>query len=195
MSLALRSLCVFCGSSAGTDPAFGDAARRLGRALANEGVSLIYGGGRIGLMGQLAEATLDAGGTVVGIIPRHLRTTEVAFERVSELVVVDDMHTRKRAMFDRSDAFCILPGGIGTLDETFEILTWKQLRLHHKPVILVNVAGYWSPWIDLIDHMVAEGFSGAATTSLYTVITDVESVLATARAAPLPDYVSESRLF
>lgn len=178
----LKSLCVFCGSSAGIDPGHGEAAARLGRQLAAEGVRLIYGGGQLGLMGILAQAVMEAGGQVVGVIPEHLTRVEKAYDEVTELHVVDSMHTRKFKMFDLAEAFAVLPGGMGTMDETFEILTWKQLRLHTKPIILVNQQGYWQPWLDLANHIIGSGFAHPDTACLYSVVDSVEQVLPTARA-------------
>ncbi|MBC7908401.1 MAG: TIGR00730 family Rossman fold protein [Rhodospirillaceae bacterium] len=178
----LKSLCVFCGSGAGNDPGYRDAAARLGRHLAAEGIRLVYGGGQLGLMGVLAEAVIGGGGTVIGIIPEHLTRVEKAYDDVTELHVVDSMHTRKHKMFNMADAFAVLPGGMGTMDETFEILTWKQLRLHSKPIILVNQHNYWQPWLELTNHIIASGFAHPETARLYTVIDDVDEVLPTARA-------------
>ncbi|MGE5475065.1 MAG: TIGR00730 family Rossman fold protein [Bacteroidales bacterium] len=178
----LKSLCVFCGSSAGTDPRLGDAAARLGRHLAGNGVRLIYGGGELGLMGILAKSVMENGGHVTGIIPEHLTRVEKAYDGVTELHVVDSMHTRKHRMFAMADAFAVLPGGMGTLDETFEILTWKQLRLHAKPILLVNQAGYWQKWLDLAAHVIANGFAHPETQRLYTVVDDVDRILPAARA-------------
>jgi uncharacterized protein (TIGR00730 family) len=178
----LKSLCVFCGSGAGNDPAYREAAGRLGRQLAAEGIRLVYGGGQLGLMGVLAEAVIGGGGTVIGIIPEHLTRVEKAYDDVTELHVVDSMHTRKHKMFTMADAFAVLPGGMGTMDETFEILTWKQLRLHTKPIIVVNQQGYWQPWLDLTNRIVAEGFAHPETARLYSVVHDVDEVLPTARA-------------
>jgi uncharacterized protein (TIGR00730 family) len=178
----LKSLCVFCGSSAGTDPRLSDAAARLGRHLAGNGVRLIYGGGELGLMGILAKSVMENGGHVIGIIPEHLTRVEKAYDGVTELHVVDSMHTRKHRMFAMADAFAVLPGGMGTLDETFEILTWKQLRLHAKPILLVNQAGYWQKWLDLAAHVIANGFAHPETQRLYTVVDDVDHILPAARA-------------
>jgi uncharacterized protein (TIGR00730 family) len=191
----LTSLCVFCGSSPGADPRHRDAAARLGRQMAEAGVDLVFGGGHLGMMGALAEAALEAGGRVVGVIPEHLMRAEAAFLEISELIVVDSMHTRKRRMFEMADAFCILPGGLGTLDETFEILTWKQLRLHNKPVVLVNLEGYWSPWLDLIDGIVGGGFAQPDVSRLFSVVDDVDAVLSTARAEIGAALSGDSRLF
>jgi uncharacterized protein (TIGR00730 family) len=192
---ALRSLCVFCGSATGNDVKHTAAARILGQRLADAKINLIYGGGRIGLMGVLAESVVAAGGYAVGIIPRHLQEAEVAFDDVSELIVVEDMHTRKRAMFDRADAFCVLPGGLGTLDETFEIMTWKQLGLHKKPIIIANLEGYWSPWLGLIDHVIGAGFSRPSVRGLFSVVDKIEDILPTVARDLVPPAQSLSALF
>src|SRR5437764_819991 len=154
----IRRLCVYCGSSGAVDRQYREAASELGACLAAAGIGLVYGGGRVGLMGLLAEAALAAGGEVIGIIPARLRDLEVAQTNATELVVVDSMHERKRQMAERADAFAILPGGIGTLDEMFEILSWKQLGLHRKPILLVDIGGYWAPLRALLDHIVERGF-------------------------------------
>jgi uncharacterized protein (TIGR00730 family) len=181
----LTSLCVYCGSSGAVDARYRDAAIRLGTTLAEQRVTLVYGGGRVGLMGLLADACLQAGGTVVGVIPEFLRRAEVGHGAVTELVVVDTMHERKRTMFERSDGFVILPGGLGTLEETFEILTWKQLQLHDKPIVVVDVAGYWEPLAALIDHVIGENFARPEARALLTVVDDVDQVLpALERTAP-----------
>ena len=154
----LKSVCVFCGSAAGTDPRFAEAARATGTLLAQRGLALVYGGGHVGLMGEVADAALAAGGKVAGVIPQHLMRPEVAHLGLSELVVVDSMHQRKRLMADRADAFLVLPGGYGTLDETFEMLTWLQLGLQHKPLALINIAGYFDPLLRWLRHAVECGF-------------------------------------
>jgi uncharacterized protein (TIGR00730 family) len=179
----ISSLCVYCGSGFGTDPEHRAATVVLGRALAAAGVTLVYGGGKVGLMGVLADACLSAGGRVVGIIPAFLYNREVGHGGASELIIVDSMHQRKQTMFERSDAFCILPGGLGTLDETFEIMTWRQLRLHDKPIILVDHRGYWRPFLDLIEATVAGGFAPASARALVTVVNRPEEVLPAAFAA------------
>jgi uncharacterized protein (TIGR00730 family) len=153
----MRSVCVFCGSARGADPAFADAARLLGTELARRGLALVYGGGRVGLMGEVATAALAAGGAVVGVIPRALSAKEIAFAEATELVVVESMHARKALMADRADAFVALPGGFGTCDELFEVLTWAQLRIHGKPVGLLNVAGFFTPLLAWLDGVVAAG--------------------------------------
>jgi uncharacterized protein (TIGR00730 family) len=174
----IRSLCVYCGSSGAVESQYRDAASELGAHLAQAGIALVYGGGRIGLMGLLADAALAAEGKVTGIIPSHLRDAEVAHRGVTELVVVDSMHERKRLMAERADAFAILPGGIGTLDEMFEIVSWKQLRLHDKPILLVDIGGYWAPLRALLDHIIDTGFAGAQTRGLLKVVPSVAALMA-----------------
>lgn len=154
----IRNVCVYCGSHEGRNPAYIEAARALGRAFVADGIRLIYGGARIGLMGAIAREMLDAGGEVTGIIPKFLTDLEGTFPDVTDLVVTTDMHDRKQAMFDRADAFVALPGGIGTLEELVEMMTWLQLGQHAKPIVIANIDGFWQPLIDLIDHMVEEGF-------------------------------------
>jgi uncharacterized protein (TIGR00730 family) len=155
--MPVRSVCVFCGSAAGARPGYAAAARELGRALAAGNMTLVYGGGRVGLMGEIASATLAAGGRVVGVIPHALARKEIAQEDCTELFEVETMHERKALMADRSDAFVALPGGYGTCDELFEILTWAQLGIHHKPVAVLNVNGFFTPLLAWLDHLVAEG--------------------------------------
>src|SRR5579883_15172 len=141
----VKRLCVYCGSSSQVDEIYRRAAARLGQVIAQAGIELVYGGGRVGLMGLMADAALAAGGRVIGVIPHLLHDREVGHAGVGELIVVGSMHERKQRMFDLADAFVMLPGGLGTLDETIEILTWKQLGLHDKPVIIADIAGYWAP--------------------------------------------------
>ena len=173
----LTRLCVYCGSAAGFDARYQDAARELGGALAKAGIELIFGGGRVGLMGVLADAVLAGGGRVVGIIPRRLRDAELAHPGAGELVIVGSMHERKRQMAERADAFAILPGGIGTLDETFEILTWRQLGLHDKPIFLVDAAGYWQPLRDLLDHLSAQGFTESLVPKVLEIVSNVDELM------------------
>jgi uncharacterized protein (TIGR00730 family) len=174
----IRSLCVYCGSSGAVEAQYRDAASELGANLAQAGIALVYGGGRIGLMGLLADAALAAEGKVTGIIPSHLRDAEVAHHGLTELVVVDSMQERKRVMAERADAFAILPGGIGTLDEMFEIVSWKQLRLHDKPILLVDIGGYWAPLRALLDHIIDTGFAGAQTRGLLQVVPSIAALMA-----------------
>jgi uncharacterized protein (TIGR00730 family) len=177
--MKLESVCVYCGSSPGNDPGYAGAAERLGEALASAGIRLIYGGGSIGLMGVLARAVLRHGGEVNGIIPGFLRDRELALPDVTDLTVTSDMHSRKRQMFDRADAFVALPGGIGTLEEVVEMMTWVQLGHHRKPIILVNHEGFWEPLIRLLDHMAGTGFLRPAAdgSALFQTVTDVGEVL------------------
>jgi uncharacterized protein (TIGR00730 family) len=169
----IRCLCVYCGSSGAVEVRYREAASELGGRLAAAGVELVFGGGRVGLMGLLADAALAANGRVTGIIPSHLRSAELAHPGVSELVVVGSMHERKRLMAERADAFAVLPGGIGTLDEMFEIVSWKQLGLHDKPILLVDVGGYWAPLLALFDHIVDSGFARPQTRGLLRVVPSV----------------------
>jgi uncharacterized protein (TIGR00730 family) len=149
----IRTVCVYCGSSPGTDPAFMEAARRFGELLAIDGVGLVYGGGSRGLMGAVATAVLDHGGHVTGIIPEFLESREQTLQRAQEIIVTPDMHVRKQTMFDKADAFVALPGGIGTLEELVEQLTWAQLGRHKKPILILNIRGFWDPLCALLDHM------------------------------------------
>jgi len=181
----IRSVCVYCGSAGAVDQRYRAAAAELGRSLAAAGIALVFGGGRIGLMGVAAEAALAAGGRVVGVIPAALRDAELAHQGVSELVVVDTMHDRKRVMAERADAFAVLPGGIGTLDEAFEILTWRQLGLHDKPIFLVDVADYWQPLRTLLDHIVEQRFATSLVPRLIEIVPSVAALMAAlGRAAP-----------
>ena len=154
----IKTVCVYCGSGPGTNPRFVEAAIAFGRILAESGIRLVYGGGSIGLMGAVANSVLDHGGTVTGIIPDFLTIRENALKRVQEMIVTPDMHERKRLMFERSDAFVALPGGIGTLEELVEQLTWQQLGRHSKPVLIANVEGFWEPLLSLLAHMRATQF-------------------------------------
>lgn len=154
----LKSICVYCGSSFGHDTAYLDAARSLGRMIGEAGLSLVYGGGSVGLMGAVAKSALDHGAQVTGIIPEFLQQREVMLHEVSDLIVTRDMHERKKLMFQKSDAFVALPGGIGTLEEVVEMMTWAQLGQHRKPVLLANINGFWSPLLELLDHMRKEAF-------------------------------------
>lgn len=155
---AVRSVCVFCGSQAGARPAYVEAARELGTILARRGIALIYGGGHVGMMGAIADAALAAKGRVIGVIPEHLMRPEIAHQGLTELRIVDSMHTRKRLMAERADAFVVLPGGYGTFEEMFEMITWLQLRLHAKPVGMINVEGYFDHLLAFLRHGAAEGF-------------------------------------
>jgi uncharacterized protein (TIGR00730 family) len=177
------SICVYCGSSSDVAQSYKDAAVHLGREAGERGVEIIYGGGRVGLMGLVADAAIAAGGKVTGIIPSHILEMEVAHQTLTELIVVENMHQRKMMMFDRSEAFVILPGGLGTLDEAFEILTWKQLGLHRKPIVVANINGYWDGLLALVRHGVDEGFIRPRHARLFAEVDDIAAVLpALARA-------------
>jgi uncharacterized protein (TIGR00730 family) len=154
----IKTVCVYCGSGAGTNPLFIESAKAFGKVLAENGIRLVYGGGSLGIMGAVASSVLDHGGKVTGIIPDFLKLKENALKRVQEMIVTPDMHERKRQMFERSDAFVALPGGIGTLEELVEQLTWQQLGRHSKPVLLANIDGFWEPLFALIAHMRATQF-------------------------------------
>ena len=191
----IRALCVYCGSSGAVAAPYREAASELGGSLAAAGIEIVFGGGRVGLMGLLADAGLAGGGRVTGIIPARLRDAELAHRGVSELAVVDGMHERKRLMAERADAFAVLPGGIGTLDEMFEILSWRQLGLHDKPIFLVDIDGYWTLLRGLLDHIVERGFASAATRRLVQVVPSVAALMAALRdaAAPTRDTGPERR--
>jgi uncharacterized protein (TIGR00730 family) len=177
VAVRIRRLCVYCGSATGADPRFSEAAAALGTGLAAADIELVYGGGRNGLMGVIADAVLAGGGTAIGVIPRHLQDRELAHLGLSELVIVDTMHQRKQAMAERSDAFAVLPGGVGTLDETVEILSWRQLGLHGKPIYIVDIAGYWSPLATLFDHIVASDFAAPIVPRLIRFLPDIAALL------------------
>ena len=154
----LKSICVYCGSGVGANPAYSEAAETLGRDMAEAGIRLVYGGGSVGLMGTMARAALDAGGAVTGIIPRFLLARERAMTDLTEMLVTEDMHERKMLMFEQADAFVALPGGVGTLEELVEQMTWAQLGQHQKPVLLANVDGFWDALVQLLEQMRREGF-------------------------------------
>ena len=185
----LKSICVYCGSGPGLNPAFIKAADELGRTMATEGIRLVYGGGSLGLMGAVATAVLDAGGEVTGIIPDFLKQRELALGRVQEMIVTGDMHERKRLMFERADAFVALPGGIGTLEELVEQLTWAQLGRHKKPIVMVNIDGFWDPLCTLLDHMRDLAFIRAGLSVSPIVADNVADVVPRIRDAmrPLPE--------
>ena len=182
----VRSLSVFCGSSSGINGRHRDAAAKLGAILAEEGVELVFGGARNGLMAVLADAALGAGGRVVGVMPESLNSRELAHPNVQDMRVVASMHARKQKMFEISDACAVLPGGFGTLDETFEIITWKQIGLHDKPIVLVDSDGYWKPLGALLDHVIGEGFARPDDRTLFTVVDAAGDVLPALAALPEP---------
>lgn len=172
-----KSVCVYCGSRSGAMPAYADAARTFGQALAQQGWRLVYGAGDVGLMGEVARAAQTAGGDTFGVIPTHLLAHEVGKTDLTRFVVTETMHERKKVMFMNADAVVVLPGGAGSLDELFEVLTWRQLGLHNKPVVLLNTAGYWSPLLALIDHVIAQGFADPELAEFLSVVdTPAEAV-------------------
>jgi len=179
----IRTVCVYCGSSPGTDPAFLEAARRFGKILASERVGLVYGGGSRGLMGAVATSVLDHGGHVTGIIPEFLQNREQTLRRAQEIIVTPDMHLRKQTMFDKADAFVALPGGIGTLEELVEQLTWAQLGRHMKPILILNAKGFWDPLCALLDHMRGMEFIRAELGVVLLVAKTPEEVLPKLRKA------------
>jgi len=172
-----RSVCVFCGSQYGSDPAFRRVATALGEMLGAAGVSVIYGGGHVGLMGAVADAAMAAGGKVIGLIPTRLLEREVGHRAITELITTRDMFERKQQMIDRADAFVILPGGLGTLDELLDVITLRQLGYHDKPIVLVNLDGYWDPFIALVDQIVGHSFALPGARTLYRVVDTVDQVL------------------
>jgi uncharacterized protein (TIGR00730 family) len=187
MSSNIRSVAVFCGTRAGEDPAHQQAARQLGAGLARAGITLVYGGGGIGLMGAVAEAAIKAGGRVRGVIPEFLTRVERPYPALAELEVTSSMHTRKTRMFELSDAFITLSGGLGTLDETVEIITWRQLGLHDKPIIILDVAGWAQPFLALIESLIGAGFVDQSNRRLFSVVPGVEGALDLLRTAPSPE--------
>lgn len=186
-STRFRSVCVFCASSYGVDPAYRDAARQLGHLLAAQGIELVYGGGCVGLMGTVADAALAAGGRAVGVMPVALVEREIAHTGLTELHVVASMHERKARMADLSDAFVALPGGFGTLDELCEILTWAQLGIHRKPVGLLNVAGYYHNFLAQLDHQLREGMLQPRHRDYLTIDDDPQGLLEKLQVATLPE--------
>lgn len=186
MSSLPKSLCVFCGSRFGNDPEYVTEAKKLAKAMAENNIEFVYGGGSVGIMGILAEEVLANGGRVTGIIPEFLQKLEVGHDNLTELIITDSMHERKRTMFERSDGFIVLPGGLGTLDETFEILTWKQLKLHNKPIIILNCKNYWQPFEDLVNATIEGGFASETARDLYSVATSTAEIFTQLENSPPP---------
>lgn len=184
---ALRRVCVFCGSSPGKRPEYVAAAREVGRVLAGEGIAVVFGGGRIGMMGAVADGALDAGGQVIGVIPDGLMLREVAHEGLTEMLVVASMHERKQKMADLADAFVMLPGGFGTFEEFCEVVTWAQLGIHAKPCLAVNTNGYYDPLVAMFDHALAEGFVRAEIRGIVGVVDTPADLVPALRRHPMPD--------
>ena len=170
------SVCVFCGSRSGTLPAYAEDARMLGQRIAARGWRLVYGAGDVGIMGEVARSAIAAGAPAFGVIPTHLMQTEQGKRNLATLVITETMHERKKVMFANSDAIVLLPGGAGSLDEFFEVLTWAQLKLHARPIILLNTAGYWSPLVALVDHVIDQGFAEASLKGFFTLVDTVDQV-------------------
>jgi len=179
----IASICVYCGSGTGGDPAFLECAKAFGHALAEQGIGLVYGGGQIGLMGTVAHAVLERGGHVTGIMPDFLKSREKLLDHVQETIIVPDMHTRKQLMFEKADAFVALPGGIGTLEELVEQMTWAQLGRHNKPILLLSINGFWKPLLTLLAHMREQGFIRPGLELNYLVAERVDDVLPMLRSA------------
>jgi uncharacterized protein (TIGR00730 family) len=190
----IKAVCVYCGSGPGSNPKFVETARALGRILAENNIRLIYGGGSIGLMGAIAESVVDHGGQVTGIIPEFLKARELMFRGAQEIIVTRDMHERKRLMFERADAFVALPGGIGTLEELVEQLTWAQLGHHKKPILIANIDRFWDPLCTLLDHMREMQFIRAGLTVAPLIANDVEAILPALRNAAQPVLPSETEM-
>lgn len=183
---AIKAVAVYCGALHGAEPKYREAAYRFGAQLAQQGIDLIFGGGSVGLMGVVSDGVADKGGRAIGVITRSLIRQEVANNRLTRLEVVESMHERKQRMFELADAFVALPGGVGTLDETIEVITWRQLGLHDKPIVIVDQDGYWQPLELLMRHVVQKGFAAPALHGLYTIVPDISDVLNTLQAAPPP---------
>jgi len=185
----VSSIAVYCGSKVGTSPAYVAAARALGQGMVERGIDLVFGGGRVGIMGEVADTVLHGGGKVTGVIPHFLDKLEVGHEKSTELIRVDNMHVRKETMFSRADAFVILPGGLGTLEEFFEVVTWKQLQLHQKPIVVLNVEGCWSRLAQLTQDIVDTGFAHEKIADLYTMVESVDDIFQAIADAPTPDRI------
>ena len=191
----INALCVYCGSSVGADPAFADAARSFGKILAASGVRLVYGGGSIGLMGVLAKSVINHGGEVTGVIPEFLTAQERPRRLAQEQIVTRDMHERKRTMFERADAFVALPGGLGTLEELVEQMTWAQLGRHKKPILVANINGFWDPLLALVDHMRALGLVPPPARGVNLLVAErIEDVLPKLREAARTGAEAEKRM-
>jgi len=172
-----KSICVFCGASNNVDKKFLDKGAEFGALLAANDITLVYGGGDCGVMGAVANSTMKAGGYAIGVFPRSLRNIENEHQSLTEITIVDTMHERKQNMFERSDAFVVFPGGFGTMDEMFEIITWKQLLIHNKPIVIFNYQGYWDPLIALMRNIIENSFAKAEVATYYHVVTELEEII------------------
>ena len=191
----VKSICVFCGASDGKDPRHMENAVAFGKMMAERGITLVYGGGRIGLMGAVADGVMKNGGHVIGIIPEHLDDIEVGHTGLSELIVCKSMHARKVEMFKRSDAFVTLAGGLGSLDEAFEAMTLRQLGIHDTPMVFFNALGYWDKCLAMIDGIIAEGFARESHKNLFTVANTLEEIFEQLAAEPAPKFDPREKLF
>jgi len=187
MPLRPFSVCVYCGSRDGVDPAYAQAAEQTGTMLANNNWRLVYGAGDVGLMGRVARAAQDADGETFGVIPEHLVKWEVGKTDLTSFIITETMHERKKVMLMNADAVIVLPGGAGSLDEMFEALTWRQLDLHNKPVFVVNTNGYWDPMLHMVDHVIAQGFADTSLKDYMSVVSDIQSL-----EAQLKDHAAHS---
>ena len=190
----IKSLCVYCAASNSVDESYLEAARDLGRSLADAGIATVFGAGSVGLMGAVANGALEKNGNVIGVIPEHLERRELGHRGVGEYLVVSSMHARKQVMFERSDAFCILPGGLGTLDEAFEVITWRQLRLHDKPIFLLNINGFWEPLLSLVEHLAKERFLHDDPGNLFHVVSNGPELISALACAPSPRFGADASL-
>ena len=182
----IASICIYCGSSNDAPASHMATARAVGAEVAARGIHMVFGGGRVGLMGATADAAMAAGGTVTGVIPQHLHDIEIGHTDLTELLVVDNMHTRKREMFERSDAFVVLPGGLGSLEEFFEVVTWRQIGIHDKPILILNPDGYWDPLLGLIEHVIDTQYAHPSARALFVTVSEVADILPALGAAPEP---------
>lgn len=191
----INSLCVYCGSRPSNNKNFHILAKEIGQIIAQNQIELIYGGGSVGLMGIVASSVMQSGGKVHGIIPAHLNETEKSHENITKLTIVGNMHQRKRMMFNHSDAFLVLPGSIGTLDETLEVITWRQLKLHDKPIVILNAENYWDPFLDLLKNIINYEFTSQQTMSYFHVVNKLEEVLPLLKSLPDPKIDPKNTLF
>lgn len=173
---SISSICVFCGASDNVEEHYFDEGKRFGKFLAERNIRLVYGGANCGIMGAIANGALEHGGKVTGVFPSILDGLEAAHSNLTEIITVDDMHTRKMTMFEKSDAFIVFPGGFGTMDETFEVITWKQLQTHKKPVVIYNYNNYWDLWIEFTEHIISKGFASEDTRDMYNIVNTMNDI-------------------
>jgi len=191
----IKRLFVYCGSRDGATPGYTRIAREIGKILAERGISLVYGGGSVGMMGHMARSVLAEGGHVIGIIPSYLDDKEITFEKCSELHVVGSMHKRKKLMFDLADGFLVLPGGVGTFEEMVEVATWRQMRMHEKPIVIIKISGLWKPFIKMLNIMVKQQFADEELKDIFKIVNSVDEVMHAFDEAEDPWLDSDSSLF